>query len=129
MRNLIVAAACLAGCMACGNGKTAPSSLEANGADSIIVEDTTALGDWTKPINGMDGEEGISIMAGGKTASINRSTLVYKAWKQSGDTLFVSGESIGNGTAMEMTDTLLLQGDSLAQLTAGNVVFKYGRKK
>lgn len=112
--------ACLGGMASCGS-QSKPAQ-EAK-------EEVSALGDWVKPIPGIGGEEGISIMADGKAASINRATLVYESWEQNGDTLFVSGKSIGNGSTGEMTDTLLVQGDSLAHTSGGKVLFKYSKKK
>mgnify|MGYP001043093547 CR=1 FL=1 len=116
--------ACLGAMASCSN-QSKPASEPAPEAK----EEVSALGDWVKPIPGIGGEEGISIMADGKAASINRATLVYESWEQSGDTLFVSGKSIGNGSTCEMTDTLLVQGDSLAHTAGGKILFKYNKKK
>jgi len=127
MRKTLIITATLAACIACGNSGT--TSKEAAASDSTALQSPSALGEWVKPIDGMDGEEGISIMADGKAASINRATLVYEAWTQNGDTLFVSGKSIGNGVTIETADTLLLQGDSLLHMASGEVVFKYGKRK
>lgn len=122
--SILTFCACLTGMASCGS-----QSKSATEPAPEAKEESSALGDWVKPITGMDGEEGISIMPDGKAASINRATLVYESWEQSGDTLFVSGKSIGNGSTGEITDTLLIQGDSLAYFVEGRIPFKYSRKK
>ena len=87
------------------------------------------IGAWTKPISGMDGEDGFLLAADGKAASINSATLVYKTWKREGDKLIMDIESIGNGQTIASTDTmnvLKLDKDSLI-LDNGGMIMRYHR--
>lgn len=93
-----------------------------------IEEIWYCAGEWVKPIEGQDGEEGFNLASDGTASSINRATLVYSSWEQRGDTVIIKGESLGNGTNVPATDTLYARGDSLVQLYDGNVVAAYGRR-
>ena len=87
------------------------------------------IGAWTKPISGMDGEDGFLLAADGKAASINSATLVYKSWRREGDKLIMDIESIGNGQTIASTDTmnvLKLDKDSLI-LDNGGMIMRYHR--
>ena len=44
----------------------------------------------------------------GTAVSINMATLQYQEWSASGDTLVLTGKSIGNGQTIDMADTLLI---------------------
>ncbi|MBQ8277267.1 MAG: lipocalin family protein [Bacteroidaceae bacterium] len=111
---------------ACGNhGQTGDNAAT---ADAPAEEAQSCVGEWVKPIEGQDGEEGFSLAADGTASSINRATLVYSSWEQKGDTVIVKGESLGNGINVPATDTLYVQGDSLVQLYDGNVVAAYGKR-
>lgn len=103
-----------------------------NVAESWQVKPVVAdliIGAWTKPISGMDGEDGFLLAADGKAASINSATLVYKSWKREGDKLIMDIESIGNGQTIASTDTmnvLKLDKDSLI-LNNGGMIMRYHR--
>lgn len=103
-----------------------------NVAESWQVKPVVAdlmVGAWTKPINGMDGEDGFLLGADGKAASINSATLVYKSWKREGDKVIMGIESIGNGQTIASTDTmsvLKLDKDSLI-LDDGGMIMRYHR--
>lgn len=103
-----------------------------NVAESWQVKPVVAeliIGAWTKPISGMDGEDGFLLAADGKAASINSATLVYKTWKREGDKLIMDIESIGNGQTIASTDTmnvLKLDKDSLI-LDNGGMIMRYHR--
>lgn len=66
-----------------------------------------ALGNWTSPIPGQSGVEGVSLAIGGKASSINMHTLVYKQWGLTdvNNQLLLTGESIGNGVSIQFVDT------------------------
>ena len=103
-----------------------------NVAESWQVKPVVAeliIGAWTKPISGMDGEDGFLLAADGKAASINSATLVYKTWKREGDKLIMDIESIGNGQTIASTDTmnvLKLDKDSLILDNRG-MIMRYHR--
>ena len=63
----------------------------------------TIEGRWVEPIPGMKGVQGFELKKGGEASSINMATLRYKSWEQSGQSLILSGESIGNGV-IRITD-------------------------
>ena len=57
----------------------------------------------------------------GEASSINMATLRYKSWEQSGQSLILSGESIGNGVSASFSDTLTIE-----RVTADSLVLKRG---
>lgn len=111
---------------ACGNHRQADDNTAVTAAP--VEEAQSCAGEWVKPIEGQDGEEGFSLAADGTASSINRATLVYSSWEQKGDTVIIKGESLGNGINVPATDTLYVQGDSLVQMYGGNVVAAYGKR-
>lgn len=70
-----------------------------------------ALGNWTSPINGQDGVEGVCIEINGEASSINMHTLVYKQWEltDTDNMLVLVGESIGNGVTSQFRDTAIIE--------------------
>lgn len=67
-------------------------------------------GTWLEPVPGMPGiKQGITFEAGGKAASVNRTTLKYEAWERKGNLLILSGKSIGNRHTLSFTDTMEIE--------------------
>ena len=65
-------------------------------------------GTWVEPVPGMENmDHGFRLEANGKASSVNMATLRYETWKQEGDRLILTGESIGNGTTVPFSDTAL----------------------
>ena len=52
--------------------------------------------------------QGFTLNEDGTAVSINMATLQYQEWSASGDTLVLTGKSIGNGQTIDMADTLLI---------------------
>lgn len=110
----------------------APLSKEANTltlATRIVVTpiaprtQTNILGRWVQPIAGMDGVQGVEFREDGTAASINMATLVYKTWSMDGDTLRMTGQSIGNGQTIDFTQNATIEmpnSDSLILTVNGN---------
>lgn len=91
----------------------------------------TLEGQWVEPVPGLENNvQGFSLEADGKASSINMATLQYKTWKQEGQSLLLSGESIGNAQTIAFTDTLVIERltqDSLI-LKKGSLSLKYSRQ-
>ena len=69
----------------------------------------TLEGSWVEPVPGMEEQtQGFTLNEDGTAVSINMATLQYQEWSASGDTLVLTGKSIGNGQTIDMTDTLLI---------------------
>lgn len=67
-------------------------------------------GKWVEPIPGMEGQvQGVCLEKGGKARSVNSATLLYEKWEQKGDTLILSGKSLGNGVTIDFSDTYLIE--------------------
>lgn len=63
-------------------------------------------GNWVQPVPGLEGQtQGMSLQAGGTASSLNMATLLYESWSISGDTLTLTGTSVGNGQTIEFTQT------------------------
>ncbi len=63
-------------------------------------------GNWVQPVPGLEGQtQGMSLQAGGAASSLNMATLLYESWSISGDTLTLTGTSVGNGQTIEFTQT------------------------
>lgn len=66
--------------------------------------------------------QGVTLKADGSANSIGMKTLLYERWQQIGDTLILSGKSVGNGQTLAFDDTL-----DIVRLTEDTlVVGKYG---
>lgn len=85
-------------------------------------------GSWVQPVPGMEEQmQGMTLASDGTAASLNMSTLVYETWRVNGNTLTLSGESIGNGQTIAFTqnytfsmpdnDTLVLTDESGAEFS------------
>lgn len=86
---LLVCAACVAGC----------------------CKESKYLGEWVDPIPGMEGVQGVLIEKDGKASSVNMQTLVYETWALQGDSLVLTGKSIGNGQTIEFAENFMLEKD------------------
>lgn len=63
-------------------------------------------GNWVQPVPGLEGQtQGISLQTGGAASSLNMATLLYESWSISGNTLTLTGTSVGNGQTIEFTQT------------------------
>lgn len=80
-----------------------------------LVDIDTAVGNniegqWTEPVPGQPGmTQGMVLGKGGQASSVNMATLRYSTWERNGDTLVLTGESIGNHQTLEFTDTLTIR--------------------
>ena len=69
----------------------------------------TLEGSWVEPVPGMEEQtQGFTLNEDGTAVSINMATLQYQEWSASGDTLVLTGKSIGNGQTIDVADTLLI---------------------
>lgn len=67
-------------------------------------------GKWVQPIPGMEDQmQGVNLEKGGMASSINSATLQYKSWVRQGDTLVLSGQSIGNGQTIDFVDSYQIE--------------------
>lgn len=98
----------------------------------VCRPDTEILGSWVEPVEGMPGKvQGINIGEGGVASSVNMATLLYETWRVNGDSLFLTGKSLGNGQTIQFIDTLKINKittDSLF-LSAGEYNVSYSRVK
>lgn len=87
------------------------------------------FGSWVEPIPGIGGEMGIQINRGGGASSINMHTLVFNSWSKDGNTLTLTGQSIGNGQTIDFSDKYNIDrvdADSLI-LTSEGRTLRYGK--
>lgn len=71
---------------------------------------TSVEGTWVESVPGMaDMQQGFVLEKGGKASSINMATLQYESWKQEGNLLILSGQSIGNHQTISFSDTLVVE--------------------
>lgn len=67
-------------------------------------------GSWVEPVPGMpEMQQGFTLEKNGKATSIHMATLQYQSWKQEGNLLILSGQSIGNHQTISFSDTLILE--------------------
>lgn len=98
----------------------------------VPVQDESAaiLGTWVEPVPGMEEQmQGVRLETNGMAESVNMATLLYEHWKKDGETLLLSGKSIGNGQTLAFTDTLHIVNvttDSLV-LSQGEQIIRYVR--
>lgn len=89
-------------------------------------------GAWVQPVPGQQGKtQGIAILPKGKAASINMKTLCYQGWSREGDTLTLTGKSIGNKQTIEFSNKATIKtltSDTLELEENGQNVI-YSRKK
>ena len=75
-------------------------------------------------------QQGLILGADGKAESVDMSTLQYETWHRQGDTLVLTGQSIGNHQTVSFSDTLRihsLSADSLV-LQKRNLRMEFTRK-
>ena len=116
MKQLILslfAVLCLAACSA---GPATTNAAQAASADGQALP---LEGSWVQPVPGQQKLlQGFTLFSDGSAQSIHMATLVYETWRADGNTLILSGQSIGNGQtflftenytfSFPQTDTLLL---------------------
>lgn len=89
-------------------------------------------GTWVQPVPGMPGQvQGVVLEEGGKASSVNMATLVYETWNKKGDTLTLTGKSIGNGQTIDFTSEMKIEnvnGDELVLSSEGETV-RFTRQK
>ena len=99
--------------ISCKSGRAAASATPAAEMQPAL----TLEGSWVEHVPGMEEQtQGFTLNEDGTAVSINMATLQYQEWSASGDTLVLTGKSIGNGQTIDMADTLLivsLSADSL----------------
>jgi hypothetical protein len=84
------------------------------------------MGTWVQTIEGMEpAEQGFSLLDSAVATSVNMETLKYTHWKQQGDTLMLSGLSIGNGVSFAFTDTCRFQ---LTHTDTLALTYSYGKQ-
>lgn len=67
-------------------------------------------GKWVQPIPGMEDQmQGVNLEKDGRASSINSATLQYKSWVRQGDTLVLSGQSLGNGQTIDFVDSYQIE--------------------
>ena len=89
-------------------------------------------GAWIQPIPGQQGKtQGLSILPQGKAASINMKTLGYQGWSRHGNTLTLTGKSIGNKQTIDFSNKVTIKkltADTL-ELEEDGQTSVYTRKK
>lgn len=89
-------------------------------------------GKWVEPVPGMEEQvQGVELAADGTASSINMATLQYEKWEMNGDTLVLTGKSIGNGQTIGFADTLVVEKltDEALTLKRGDMTVSYRRQK
>lgn len=97
---------------------------------SCKMERVDIVGTWIQPIPGQAGIQGFTLHSDGKANSVNMHTLIYHTWRQEGDKLIVSGESLGNGQTISFTETYTIEKRSTSDslfLINGDVEMAFGR--
>lgn len=91
--------------MSCKSDKAAaPTTPAAEMQPALTLE-----GSWVEPVPGMEEQtQGFTLNEDGTAVSINMATLQYQEWTASGDTLVLTGKSIGNGQTIDVADTLII---------------------
>lgn len=88
-------------------------------------------GTWTMPVPGMENmTQGFTLSADGTAQSVNMATLLYNTWQRDGNTLILTGQSIGNGQTIEFTQNYEIEkltSDTLI-LRDGDVTYTYTRQ-
>ena len=88
-------------------------------------------GTWTQPVPNMPGmTQGFVLNTDGSAQSVNMATLQYDTWIRDGDTLTMTGQSIGNGQTIEFTESYTIETlntDTLV-LRDGDTTITYSRQ-
>lgn len=86
---------------------------------------SSPVGSWVQPIPGMEKQQqGITLKKGGEAESINMATLKFDKWLVKGDSLYLSGQSIGNSQSFNFTEAY-----KIATLTADSLILEQGNYK
>jgi hypothetical protein len=113
----------LVGLLAACASKPAGEPITIDTADQVPP---SVLGTWVQTIEGMEpAEQGFSLLDSAMATSVNMETLKYTHWKQQGDTLMLSGLSIGNGVSFTFTDTCRFQ---LTHTDTLVLTYSYGKQ-
>jgi hypothetical protein len=113
----------LVGLLAACASKPAGEPITIDTADQVPP---SVLGAWVQTIEGMEpAEQGFSLLDSAMATSVNMETLKYTHWKQQGDTLMLSGLSIGNGVSFAFTDTCRFQ---LTHTDTLVLTYSYGKQ-
>ena len=113
----------LVGLLASCTSKPAVEPITIDTTDQV---QPSLLGTWVQTIEGMrPTEQGFSLMDSAKATSVNMETLKYTHWEQQGDTLMLSGLSIGNGVSFAFTDTCRFQLTNTDTLV---ITYRYGKQ-
>lgn len=92
-------------------------------ASACTTPQSSPVGSWVQPIPGMENQQqGMTLKKGGEAESINMATLKFDKWLVKGDSLYLSGESIGNAQSFAFTEAY-----KIATLTADSLVLEQGR--
>lgn len=63
-----------------------------------------------QPIPGQETRtQGVTLEQGGKASSVNMQTLLYENWALQGNSLVLTGKSIGNGQTVEFAENFILK--------------------
>lgn len=95
-------------------------------------DEAEIVGSWVQPVAGMENQvQGIKFEKNGKLESINMATLAYSTWEKNGNTLVLSGESIGNGVTIPFSDTYRIEklDGNVLVLKDGDFTLSYTRMK
>jgi hypothetical protein len=113
----------LVGLLAACASKPAGEPITSDAMDQVPP---SVLGTWVQTIEGMEpAEQGFSLLDSAMATSVNMETLKYTHWKQQGDTLMLSGLSIGNGVSFTFTDTCRFQ---LTHTDTLVLTYSYGKQ-
>ena len=88
-------------------------------------------GTWIQPVPNMpDMVQGFTLGANGVATSVNMATLQYDTWHTDGDSLIMTGRSIGNGQTIEFTETYTIEKltDDTLVLRNGDMIMTYTRQ-
>lgn len=98
----------------------------------MLITPISIVGSWVEPIPGMEGVQGFKLTSDGVATSINMATLLYNSWTLDNGTLYLSGQSIGNGQTIDVNDVWTvetLSADSLILTGANLPTARYARMK
>lgn len=72
---------------------------------SACGESPNVEGKWTEPVPNMpEIKQGFNLEQGGVAESVNMATLQYETWQVKGNTLILSGKSIGNHQVIDFIE-------------------------
>lgn len=100
-------------------------------ASKIVVSRSPIVGGWVQPIGVFDGVQGMQLEADGSASSINMATLLYNKWMVANDSLYLCGQSVGNGQTIDFNEAWhidRLTADSLI-ISNNNIMQHYSRQR